>query len=431
MREHLLTAEYQDETSPKLSTWKTGCSATNVACGVLLSLAVLGCIASTSTLTAISPSAAGLGSRYVQAMPFDHAESNPVTLATLQTGRLPVARSPLPTHHSTFLGAHSKFPVSGPPRHVPQVTSRAQGESGSAVISPPRESSHDASSVESIKASLLKVALLGGRGVWSRPAERDRAAALIEELERSSKGNQKLKDGVWELVVSDLEPFRASVFFLALAEAVEARIMAGASDGALTVHSLATGGGEVGRVAHVVEGNASRLHSLVELKSGSVPSIPLALTGTVISSGELTGSDGGEETMYSLSLKNTSVQGNKVKYGLPSGNGLQPGVQPDLLSWIGDQYVPSGDIFSSVLDPIGGGQTARLHLSYSDDDMMVWRTPQLGNHFFCFVRGEPESWPAMQELRERQAKAQQSVVGSAFALGMLNAFYTRRAGIRN
>merc|ERR1719389_345731 len=76
-------------------------------------------------------------------------------------------------------------------------------------------------------------------------------------------------------------------FFLALAEAVEANLIKDASDGALTVHSLATGGGEIGRVAHVVEGNGTRLHSLVELKSGSLPSLPVALTGTVISSGEL------------------------------------------------------------------------------------------------------------------------------------------------
>ena len=32
--------------------------------------------------------------------------------------------------------------------------------------------------------------------------------------------------------MSDIEPFRASIFFLALASAVEANIMPGASDGA-------------------------------------------------------------------------------------------------------------------------------------------------------------------------------------------------------
>jgi hypothetical protein len=276
----------------------------------------------------------------------------------------------------------------------------------------------------------MRLALIGGRGVWSRPGEREKVAKLVEELEHHAKATPDLRDGVWELVASDVEPFRASIFFLALAEAVEARIMPDAADGALTVHSLATGGGEIGRVAHIVENNRSNLHSLVELKTGSVPSIPFALTGTVISSGDL---NEATDVRFSLTLKNTTVQGNKVRYGLPSSGGLKPGVEENVLSWIGDQVVPSGDIFSSVLDPIGGGQTALLQLSYADDEMMLWRTPRLGNHFFCFVRGEPESWPAMDELKSRWAKGttSKSLIGSGFALGMLNPFFSRRAGVQN
>ena len=104
--------------------------------------------------------------------------------------------------------------------------------------------------------------------------------------------------------------------------------MTGASDGALTVHSLATGGGEVGRVAHVVEGNGERLHSLVELKSGGLPSLPLALTGTVISSGLLSAEAAASESApssqpFSLTLQNTSVQDSAVRYGLPREGSLR------------------------------------------------------------------------------------------------------------
>lgn len=442
MQEHLLSAADTNETSFRSWSIRKIALATTGAysCSFLVGLLFLACIALSPWQSAspelgevipVPVAESDLGN--VKVWPSNHADLDETTLAQALSGRPPVARSVFPPSPSKFLNPRSGFPVSHSPfrSQRPLQISHAQGDLGSAVMSPPSESLHAESSIESTKASLLRVALLGGRGVWSRPTERDRAAVLIEELERSSKGTPKLRDGVWELAVSDLEPFRASVFFLALAEAVEARIMAGASDGALTVHSLATGGGEVGRVAHVVEGNASRLHSLVELKTGSVPSIPFALTGTVVSSGELSTTEDSNDAMFSLVLKNTSVQGNKVRYGLPSGNGLQPGEEPNLLSWIGDQFVPSGDIFSSVLDPIGGGQTALLHLTYSDDEMMVWRMPRLGNHFFCFVRGEPESWPAMDELRSREGTKQQSAVGSAFALGMLNAFWTRRAGLRD
>ena len=240
----------------------------------------------------------------------------------------------------------------------------------------------------------------------------------------------------WELIASDVEPFRASTFFLALGEAVEKNIQVGASDGALTVHSLATGGGEVQRVAHVVEEGGTRLHSLVELRSGSLPSLPLALTGTVVSSGELRRASAASDATtadFELELKNTTVQESAVRYGLPNEGGLQPGSEPNALSWIGDQLVPSGDIFARVLNPLtssGKPNTAELRLSYCDDDLMIWRTPRLGNHYFAFARGQAEAWPAMEEVRQRQAKARPSPIGSAFALGMLNPFFTRAAGLR-
>lgn len=291
------------------------------------------------------------------------------------------------------------------------------------------------------KATLLRSALLSGRGAWARPDERDNIASLVAELEATTSGDAAiLEDGTWELIASDVEPFRASTFFLALGEAVEGLISRGASDGALTVHSLATGGGEVGRVAHVVEGGGTRLHSLVELRSGSLPSIPLALAGTVISSGELSASSssstsagaagGGDGTAYSLLLRNTTVQESQVKYGLPSDGGLKPGVEGSVLQWIGDQLVPSGDIFERVLDPLGGAPAAELRLTYSDGDLMIWRTPRLGDHFFVLARGSAEAWPAMEELRRRQATASQSTLGSLAALGMLNPFFTRAAGLR-
>lgn len=200
-----------------------------------------------------------------------------------------------------------------------------------------------------------------------------------------------------------------------------------ATRGRLTVHSLATGGGEVGRVAHVVERDGAVLHSLVELKSGSLPSLPLALTGTVISSGSLEPEGAsGAAPAFALTLENTTVQESKVRYGLPSDGSLRPGEEGSMLSWIGAQLVPSGDIFKQVLDPLGGGQRATLELSYADDELMVWRTPRLGRHYFVMVRGDESAWPAMDELRQRAPSATTSPVGSAFALGMLNPFFSRR-----
>jgi len=293
-----------------------------------------------------------------------------------------------------------------------------------------------------IKNSILKAAVVSGRGAWSRPNEALDTKNLISKLEEESKNTSTTTtevEGYWELILSDIEPFRASIFFLALASAVEANLIPNASDNALTVHSMATGGGEVGRVAYVIESssnssNTKVLHSLVELRSGSLPSLPLALTGTVISSGELyPKNNNNNDAYYDLMLRNTTVQGNKMKYGLPSEEGLKPFVNTDMVSWIGNQFVPSGDIFSSVLDPMGGGQTVSMELTYKDEDTMIWRTPNLpGNHYFCFVKGERENWPEFEDMKTRQAetttnnKTPLSLVGSAFALGMLNPFFSRR-----
>ena len=286
--------------------------------------------------------------------------------------------------------------------------------------------------ITSTKESLLRVALLSGRGVWARSAERQQADALVERLERTvttERKNPVLEDGTWELIASDVEPFRASTFFMCLGEAVEAQIATGAADGALTVHSLATGGGEIGRVAHVIEASGSRLHSLVELRSGSLPSLPVALTGTVVSSGELEAT--ATPSSFELALKNTTVQQNRVRYGLPSDGGLKPGVLSSF-DWIGDQLVESGAVFERVLQPLGGASTAALTVSYADKDLMIWRTPRLGNHWFAMVKGDEETWPEIAELRARQSSQTQtqSALGSAFALGMLNPFFTRAAGMR-
>ena len=128
------------------------------------------------------------------------------------------------------------------------------------------------------------------------------------------------------------------------------------------------------------------------------------------------------------------------EYMSPTGNtGWKPLIVPNPaapgqtsgLSWVGDQLAPSGEIFASVLDSLGGGQEVALRLSFADDELMVWRAPRLGDHFFVLVRGDEGAWPAMEELRRRQASGQQrSRLGSAAALGMLNPFFSRALGRR-
>ena len=57
--------------------------------------------------------------------------------------------------------------------------------------------------------------------MWARPEESQAISALVTELEDSTSDGEgspreAALDGTWELVYSDIEPFRASTFFLAV-----------------------------------------------------------------------------------------------------------------------------------------------------------------------------------------------------------------------
>merc|ERR1712187_932845 len=106
-------------------------------------------------------------------------------------------------------------------------------------------------------------------------------------------------------------------------------------------------------------------------------------------------------------LRNTSVQESAIRYGLPLNGGLQPGEDRSLLSFIGDQLVPSGDIFASVLGEI---PEVLLEPTFIDKDLLIWRTPGIKGHYFVFERGEVSSWPALAELEQQEGRTQTSLV---------------------
>ena len=71
-----------------------------------------------------------------------------------------------------------------------------------------------------------------------------------------------------------------------------------------------------------------------------MPSLPLALAGTVVSTADLERSSGDESSSFALRLQSTSVQESRVQYGLPADGGLRPFENAEWLDWIGDQFAP-------------------------------------------------------------------------------------------
>eukprot|EP00568_Trieres_chinensis_P009515 CAMPEP_0183300698 /NCGR_PEP_ID=MMETSP0160_2-20130417/7031_1 /TAXON_ID=2839 ORGANISM="Odontella Sinensis, Strain Grunow 1884" /NCGR_SAMPLE_ID=MMETSP0160_2 /ASSEMBLY_ACC=CAM_ASM_000250 /LENGTH=324 /DNA_ID=CAMNT_0025463165 /DNA_START=45 /DNA_END=1015 /DNA_ORIENTATION=+ len=290
--------------------------------------------------------------------------------------------------------------------------------------------------LEAAKTALLRTALVTGRGAWARPAERRALSELVSSLEDEARSTELSElgtasvDGTWELIASDLEPFRASAFFLALASRVESDLRRGASTAALSVHRLATSASEVERTAWNIEGGT--LKSLVQLKVGSVPSLPLALEGVVVSSASMRSLDAPTSSVSSkweITLTDTSVHRNRLKYGLPQESGLTPFENDSWLKFISGQVAPSGEIFSSAL---GKSPTAILDITLVGEDVLIARVPDLDkDSYFVFLKSDLESSPwgdVMDEIDERDKEGQsRSLLGSAAALGMLNPFFSRRA----
>lgn len=297
------------------------------------------------------------------------------------------------------------------------------------------------------KLELLQTALVSGRGQWANDKEKDSLYELVTSLEETasslmiserniSEDEEEAKmpilfDGCWELIASDLEPFRISTFFLALASRVESNIRKGASTPALSVHRLATSVSEVERAAWYV--SKGSLKSFVQLKVGSVPSIPLALDGVVVSSGLIQSTDIDDATAttksrWSVTLENTSVVRNKVLYGLPRETGLTPFSNDEALKFISNQIAPSGDIFRNVLDE---EPVAIIDVTLVDDDMLIARVPELDpKSYFVFAKSNPKTEPwqdVLNEIEEQSGQQSNSLLGSAAALGMLNPFFSRRA----
>ena len=249
-----------------------------------------------------------------------------------------------------------------------------------------------------LKAALVRLGASSGRGQFFSTAECAKACEYVAQLE--AVGLPALPSdltGTWDLVLTDVEPFRASPFWWALGSALDA-FKPGAAKRIFSAHRLATSVGEVGRVRQTIDlvsvdpsvAATGWLTSEVGIKAGVLPGLPLAFSGDVVTTAEvqLLGDETGAVGALSAKLLDTVVRRSTLLYGYVALGGTTSRGELSLGRLFDDRALPVGNMLRSVR---GGGDAdvakrPLLRTSYLDEELRISRTPD--EHFFVFVRAD-------------------------------------------
>ena len=274
-----------------------------------------------------------------------------------------------------------------------------------ALSTPPPSPGADSFLLRSeIKTSLLTIGATSDRGQFASEEERGRIAECVARLEclPSDASRPSELEGEWDLVLTDVEPFRASPFWWQLKRTLDDFRM-GAGVRVLPAHRLATSVGEIGRVRqrfeNMEQGADAVLTSEVDLRAGFLPGVPLAVRGTVVTTAsvEVVGADGAEDAGAAASafgaseiaakLVRTAVRSSRLLYGFAGAGGATSMGELSLPFLDAPSGLPVGDLF----DRLGGDAAAatkrpRLRTTYLDDEFRISRTED--EHYFVFRRAE-------------------------------------------
>eukprot|EP00640_Fibrocapsa_japonica_P002423 CAMPEP_0113933674 /NCGR_PEP_ID=MMETSP1339-20121228/931_1 /TAXON_ID=94617 /ORGANISM="Fibrocapsa japonica" /LENGTH=283 /DNA_ID=CAMNT_0000935083 /DNA_START=61 /DNA_END=912 /DNA_ORIENTATION=- /assembly_acc=CAM_ASM_000762 len=213
---------------------------------------------------------------------------------------------------------------------------------------------------EALKKELLQLGAITSRGQFATEDEKDLAVDLVYRLEGLNPTSTTAGDdiyGTWELVYSDVEPFRSSPFFMAVREVF------GDDDEkasqAFALHRAATSISEIGKVKQVL--SPGQMSSEVDLKVGLFASVPFSLTATVVSTASMTEKSA---EAFEITMDKTKVINSNVFKFLDSFDG-----------------VPVNSVFERLR---GSVPPVTLNTYFLDDTMRISRTGD--EHFFVYAR---------------------------------------------
>lgn len=212
---------------------------------------------------------------------------------------------------------------------------------------------------EELKCRLFQLSALSNRGQLADLEQQNEALNIVAELEGMGPPpgtDWRDVNGRWELVWSDVAPFRISPFFLTLGKLFgEQR----AAEDFFRLHRLATSGSEIGRARQII--TSSEVASEIEISTG-LPSIPFAIKGTVVTRASAT-KDG--DRALRLQLKSTGVTDSNLFSFINGGN------LPEL---------PVGELIGSI----GALPSITMSTDYVDGDLRISRAED--DHYYVFVR---------------------------------------------
>eukprot|EP00611_Tribonema_gayanum_P031365 TRINITY_DN9051_c0_g1_i1.p1 TRINITY_DN9051_c0_g1~~TRINITY_DN9051_c0_g1_i1.p1 ORF type:complete len:305 (-),score=85.86 TRINITY_DN9051_c0_g1_i1:192-1040(-) len=214
---------------------------------------------------------------------------------------------------------------------------------------------------DSIKKEIMLLAATTNRGQLASDDEKSTVSDLVYQLEALNPTPVTNDDvaigGTWELIFSDVQPFRSSPFFMAVGELFQDDRSRGET--AFALHRAATANGEIGRVRQMISG--SELTSEVDLRVGLLSGVPFSLSGTVVSRAKITPLD---TDSFGVVATTTTLKNSNV---LPF---LNEAVD-----------VPVEQAFTAIR---GSAPEVRLSTYYLDSDFRVSRTPD--EHYFIYTR---------------------------------------------
>lgn len=249
-----------------------------------------------------------------------------------------------------------------------------------------------AADVAQAKRTLTRLSALTNRGQTARPAELAQGRAAMDELQLAGAGQgawQPYFVEEWELIFSDLAPFRASPFFMALGKALDG-FRPGAAERSLLAHRMATSVGEIGRVKWLITPDS--LTSDVELRVGLLPGVPAQLSGSVRTEASLA-RVGPASSGFVCEVERTRVLGAALTVVAPDvANGGETSalrLAEPLQQLVAGLAFPSGALL--------GGQQVRLEPLFVDEELMLVRCQDIDHAGFVFLRTPPLDEQAADE----------------------------------
>jgi hypothetical protein len=158
---------------------------------------------------------------------------------------------------------------------------------------------------QTVKEKLYLLSARTSRGGLASDSEKGEIAYLVNSLEElnASLSPAREADGTWELIYTNTQLFRSSPLFMAARALLKTEDEAAKFNQFCALHLKALRFTRIGRVTQIVTPNT--LRSEFETEVPLFPGLPIAITGTIVSTADIEFSD---RNSWTLGLDTTRIK---------------------------------------------------------------------------------------------------------------------------